>query len=72
MHHEIPQNQFFFYTFSSLRSFKEKYYRSTPHKCIVDVWQKNAKIRDTIKACVDSMAKRITQIIKAKGGVTKY
>lgn len=39
---------------------------------IEDVWKNHPKIKQTIRACVESMPKRIRAVIKAKGGTTKY
>lgn len=35
-------------------------------------WTENRKLQDTVKACIDSMPKRIQAVIQAKGGLTKY
>lgn len=39
---------------------------------IEDIWQNNIKIKQTITACINSMPQRIKDVIKAKGGITKY
>lgn len=39
---------------------------------IEDVWQNDPKIKHSISACIDSMPKRIKDVIKARGGITRY
>lgn len=39
---------------------------------IQDVWHNHQKIKEAIRACVESMPRRIQAVLAAKGGITKY
>lgn len=49
----------------------KRHYKSKLQKNIEDVWQNHPTIRHA-KVHIESMPKRITQIIKGKDGITKY
>lgn len=53
------------------------YAKANPNKAelmknLEETWRHNDAIKETIQACIMSMPKRIKQVIKVKGGITKY
>lgn len=46
--------------------------RATLKEKIISEWKNNLKIKKMIKSCIESMPRRIKEVIKAKGGNTKY
>ena len=48
---------------------------TTKHKLIeklIQVWNHNPKLQETVQECINSMPRRIKALIAVKGGMTKY
>ena len=39
---------------------------------LIEVWNHNSKLQETVQECINSMPRRINVLIDAKGGTTKY
>ena len=39
---------------------------------LIEVWNYNSKLQETVQECINSMPRRIKALIDAKGGTTKY
>ena len=39
---------------------------------LIEVWNHNSKLQETVQECINSMPRHIKALIDAKGGTTKY
>ena len=39
---------------------------------LIEVWNHNSKLQETVQECINSMTRRIKALIDTKGGTTKY